>query len=55
MRETVRSKQGTVSTRTIEETGSIGGLRELASRCPETASFPEEVNGQSIRVRESAY
>ena len=39
--ETVRSKQETVSTQTIEEAGFDEGLRELASRCPETASFPK--------------
>ena len=46
--ETIRSKQETVSTRTIEEAGLDGGLRELASRCPETASFPKGL--ENIRV-----
>ena len=46
--ETVRSRQETVSTRTIEEAGLDEGLRELASRCPETASFPKGLG--NIRV-----
>ena len=48
--ETVRSRQETVSTRTIEEAGLDGGLRELASRCPETASFPKGLGSWSTRV-----